>query len=188
MMKKSTKGALAAAAAGSLLLGGAGSLAFWTDAATISGDSIASGHLSLVQSTTNCDATWMLDGVAYTTQVLSPGDELTRHCSYTVEKSGDNLSADLAVSAPGFDGTGDAALEGDMTVDGDFTYDADGAGTDSTADPVVAGAVTDIADGSVVDALITVSFNDVTNENNDSNTGSDLAATLDDTTVTITQS
>ncbi len=39
-MKKSTKGALAAAAAGSLLLGGAGSLAYWTDAESITGTSI----------------------------------------------------------------------------------------------------------------------------------------------------
>ena len=184
-MKKSTKGALAAAAAGSLLLGGAGSLAFWTDAATISGSDIDSGHLSLVTDTTDCDTTWMLNGTTdpYVAQILSPGDTLTRHCSYSVSMSGDNLSADLSISAPGFDGTGDAALRSDMTVDGDFTYDDGGAGpVDAT------GTITDIADGSVVDALITVSFNDVNIENNDSNTGADLAAALDDTTVTITQS
>ena len=48
-MKKSTKGALAATTAGVLLLGGAGSLAFWSD--SIGGSTISSGHISLDDTT-----------------------------------------------------------------------------------------------------------------------------------------
>ncbi len=46
-MKKTTKGALAAVAGGSLLFGGAGSLAYWTGESTVTGDSIESGTLDL---------------------------------------------------------------------------------------------------------------------------------------------
>ncbi len=48
-MNKSTKGALAAACGGVLLLGWAGSLAYWTDGTNIDGDSFASGHLQLTE-------------------------------------------------------------------------------------------------------------------------------------------
>ena len=65
MMKKSTKGAFAAAAAGSLLLGGAGSLAYWTDASTVDGKAITSGHLQLNPITATCDDSWQLDGEAF---------------------------------------------------------------------------------------------------------------------------
>ncbi|MDI9944213.1 alternate-type signal peptide domain-containing protein [Rhodococcus sp. 1.20] len=47
-MKKQTKGAIAAAAAGALLLGGAGSLAVWSDSADVSGGGpVTSGALDL---------------------------------------------------------------------------------------------------------------------------------------------
>lgn len=186
MMKKSTKGAFAAAAAGSLLLGGAGSLAYWTDASTVDGKAITSGHLQLNPITATCDDSWQLDGEDYDAQVLVPGDELTRHCSYTVSMSGKNLSAKLDVVGPAWADGGDSALEEDLDVDADFTYDADGVGTGIAQ--AVTGPVTGLANGAVVDADLTVSFEDVAGENNASNlTGADLTATLDDTTVTITQ-
>jgi alternate signal-mediated exported protein len=189
-MKKSTKGALAAGAAGVLLLGGAGSLAYWTDAGTVTGSDITSGHLALEPITDDCDDAWQLnDTEDYVTQVLVPGDTLTKHCSYTVSMSGTNLAADLDVAGPVWADGGAAALEADLDVAADFAYDADGDGTDETAAAVPGtGTVEDIADGAVVEADLTVSFRDIDVENNASNlSGKDLSATLDDTTVTITQ-
>jgi alternate signal-mediated exported protein len=185
-MKKSTKGALAAAAAGSLLLGGAGSLAYWTDAEDITGTSISSGHLKLDPVAANCDATWKLGASAYTTQVLAPGDVLTRHCQYTVSKSGANLAARLNVSAPGFAAGSNATLTGDMAIAAAFSYDADGSGS-GTASAVAGGVVNNIADGATVDATLSVTFKTTNTENNASNTGTDLTATIDKAAVTITQ-
>lgn len=78
-MRKSTKGALAAVAAGALLLGGAGTLAYWTDEATIAGTDITTGHLTV--DATDCEAgtlVWTLEGDAFdpTTDTLIPGDTL----------------------------------------------------------------------------------------------------------------
>ena len=46
-MNKNVKGSLAAAAAAVLLLGGAGSLAFWNDSQTVAGTTINAGELKL---------------------------------------------------------------------------------------------------------------------------------------------
>ncbi len=101
-MKKSTKGALAAGAAGTLLLGGAGSLAYWTQTDNVAGSDITSGHLRLLSAAPCSD--WTLDGdvAAYdsTTQPIVPGDTLTKTCTYTVEMAGDHISATLTASAP----------------------------------------------------------------------------------------
>lgn len=53
-MKKSTKGAVAAAATAVLLLGGGTSLAYWTATGTAAGGSITAGTLTLSAAT--CDA------------------------------------------------------------------------------------------------------------------------------------
>lgn len=52
-MKKSRRGALVAAAGILLLLGGAGTLAFWTDSRPITGGPGNSGHLRIVTDATN---------------------------------------------------------------------------------------------------------------------------------------
>ena len=59
LMNKTTKGAIAAAAAGALLLGGIGSLAYWTDSDPVGGGTFTAGSLSLTPLST-CD-TWNLD-------------------------------------------------------------------------------------------------------------------------------
>lgn len=46
-MNKATKGAVAAGAAGILLLGGAGTFALWEDNASITGGTVSTGHLDL---------------------------------------------------------------------------------------------------------------------------------------------
>ena len=77
-MNKTTKGSLAAGAAAVLLLGGAGSLAYWTDAASIDGGSITSGTLTLDAGT--CAGWTYSDGAAgagKTVELFVPGDLVT---------------------------------------------------------------------------------------------------------------
>src|SRR4051794_15395746 len=99
-MKKSSKGALAVGAGVALLLGGSGTLAFWSDSKPITGGAINSGHLRLVTDATNtgCGG-WYLDSaegapVAYTVgDPIVPGDVLSRDCAYTVQATGNHLRA-----------------------------------------------------------------------------------------------
>lgn len=104
-MKKSTKGVLAASAAAVVLMGGAGSLAYWTDSVNIPGGTIETGELKLAAGATNsCTSTdWELKTGASstvplgTTNKLVPGDELTKTCNYKVVAKGKNLKATLTV-------------------------------------------------------------------------------------------
>src|SRR5205085_10847187 len=98
-MKKSTKGALATSAAAVLLLGGAGTLAFWNDSATVPGGTVQSGQLEL--GAPDCGAGWTLDdGSLFTTQLLVPGDSLTKVCTVDLLATGAHLGADLVVGTP----------------------------------------------------------------------------------------
>ncbi len=117
-MKKTTKGALAAGAAAVLLMGGVGTLAFWTDTATTTGTTISAGHLDLTDGA--CGAGWVLDGgTPYTNQVLVPGDTLTKSCSYTLDIAGAHFTtADFTVAAPS-DVTGAQALIDELNVTAD---------------------------------------------------------------------
>jgi alternate signal-mediated exported protein len=179
-MKKSTKGALAATAAGVLLLGGAGSLAYWTDDVTAPGGTITTGHLKLTAEADACGTGWTLDGgVEFTTQKLVPGDSLTQVCQYTVDAAGDHLTATFDASAPTFDDDESAAaLTDELDVDASFTVNATDAGDGTSAVAV--------KDGDVITATIAIDWpRDV--EDNDSNISSGLSATLDAVTVTATQ-
>ncbi|MCX6395246.1 MAG: alternate-type signal peptide domain-containing protein [Propionibacteriales bacterium] len=117
-MKKSTKGALAAAAAGSLLLGGASTLAFWSDNASIAGSTITAGTLDL--NLTTC-GDWQLDGVGgaggdLNGRLLVPGDSLTKTCTYTISSTGDHLAAKLDVGLPTSSGDLKSALSTNSSV------------------------------------------------------------------------
>ncbi len=94
-MNKTTKGSLAAGAAAVLLLGGAGSLAYWTDAATIDGGTINSGYLTLDNG--SCDAEWVYGPdnrrAGDTVVNFVPGDVVTKDCTFIIGAQGDNLAA-----------------------------------------------------------------------------------------------
>lgn len=100
-MNKTIKGALGASAAAVLLLGGAGSLAFWTDDASVNGGSVNSGFLTIdplivSPKTEACDAAWVhANGPKINTTVVNivPGDVITKSCTFKVTAQGDNLSA-----------------------------------------------------------------------------------------------
>ncbi len=173
-MNKSTKGALAAACGGVLLLGWAGSLAYWTDGTNIDGDSFASGHLQLTNDTCGT-AAWKLDGGAnYGSQLIVPGDTLTKTCAFTVDGAGEHIGVTLDTATPGWTGTN--ALTADLAVSAVFT-DANGA-------TIVDGATVD-ADETVT-ATVTVTF--ASGSDNDSNVAPNgLSAALADVTITATQ-
>jgi alternate signal-mediated exported protein len=96
-MKKSTKGALAAAG--------------------------AAGELTLTED--SCTA-WAFDdgettaGVAYTGQPIVPGDVLTTDCSYTLVATGEHMRATFAVVDP----TASGALAAGLTVAQSLTLNA----------------------------------------------------------------
>ena len=179
-MKKSTKGAVAAAAAGVLLLGGAGSLAFWSDSLTVGGDTISSGHLSLDDTTGAsdicADSVWTLDaaetGSAFdpTTDELVPGDVLTKECTFDVSAVGNHLGANLDVAGGEID---PASTLTPVTVDASFTVGG-----------ATATSITESNDGDEVKATLELTFPSGLAIDNSSQ---DKSLDLSSYTVTATQ-
>ncbi|MCZ4499744.1 MAG: putative secreted protein [Marmoricola sp.] len=178
-MSRATKGALAASAAGVLLLGGAGSLAYWNDSKTVTGGSISSGTLSLTQESGQVCSGWTLDAAggptAYTPGVtlVVPGDVITKSCDYTVHATGAHLAADLTMDATSI--TGSNALAAALTPNA--TYTLGGSPAASGAD------VTSANDGDVLNAAITVTFSSATT----GLTAQGMTAGLDNIVVSLTQ-
>lgn len=178
-MKKSTKGALAAGAAAVLLLGGAGSLAYWTDSEPIDGGSVSSGELAL--ETSDCDESWVYaEGNASagtTVTTIVPGDAITKECTFGITAAGDNLQATLTTpTTVTFDETPDAT-----------TLEATVGAAYEIEDAAVPATITEDNDGDTVTATITVTFpfGDETTEN--ANDTQNLLIELDEITVTLTQ-
>lgn len=153
-MRHTVKGALASAGAVAVLVGGTGTLAFWTDTVTVPGvTGITSGSMSLTDTTSGgCGSVgWVLDasespaGGAFVpaTGRLVPGDVISRTCTFVVGATGDHLRATIGVSAPGVSGT----LAPALTVGATFT---------SGGSPVT--SLTSADDGATVTARITVTF------------------------------
>lgn len=177
-MRKSTKGAVAAAAAGALLLGGAGSLAYWNSEQTIGGGSIASGTLTLTQEAGQVCSDWTLDAAGATaympgTTLVVPGDVITKTCDYTVTASGAHLAASLTMDATSI--TGDVDLAAALTPAATYTLGAS---------PVTTGqSITSADDGAVLHAVISVTFNTATS----GVTAQGMTASLADIVVGLTQ-
>jgi alternate signal-mediated exported protein len=173
-MHKSTMGALAAATAGALLLGGAGTLAYWSGSDVVPGGTFDSGYLQLTDNTC-ASASWQLDGgAAYEGQKIVPGDVLTKTCTFSVDGVGDHMSVSLDTATPDWSATN--ALTDDLQVESTFTGSISGV----LADPATVTA------SETVTALITVTFDP--DSDNTTNVPTDgLAATLDGVTITATQ-
>lgn len=116
-MKKVMKAAIAAGAAGALLLGGAGTMALWSVDTDIDAGTVTTGHLTLdatatgVWTDTSADAA-TTDFVPATDHLV-PGDTVTYAQTVTIGADGKNLKGELTV------GTLDAvpaALADDVTV------------------------------------------------------------------------
>lgn len=172
-MKKSTKGAVAAASAAVLLMGGAGSLAFWSDTQSVDGSTVTAGEMSLAKP--KCDP-WKLDthedasGAIFdpTKDKLVPGDVLTRDCTAKVTAVGNHLRATVTASAPTLSGANKDA----------FTVTATGL----TIGNVAAPEFTEDANGKDLKTTVTVTFKSASG-----NGTQKLAATLDDITLVATQ-
>ncbi|MDI9902181.1 alternate-type signal peptide domain-containing protein [Rhodococcus sp. IEGM 1409] len=110
-MKKTTKAAMAVAAAGALLLGGSGTLAKWTDSATLTSAPVQSGTLDLGPCVTTNGGGWfsqiytgsgnnpnpLVPIPDITTYRLKPGFNYTYFCDATVLASGPRLKANVTV-------------------------------------------------------------------------------------------
>ncbi|TQL47645.1 alternate signal-mediated exported protein [Homoserinimonas aerilata] len=96
-MNKFTKASIASGAAIALLLGGAGTLAYWNDSATVNAGIVTAGELSL-ESTGS--AVWKVNNQTITdpaTFRIVPGDTLVLEQPLHVIAKGDNLKADLHI-------------------------------------------------------------------------------------------
>lgn len=142
-MKTWTKGAAAGASA-LVLLGGAGSLAYWNGSGSVDGGTITAGRLTLTEFRPGA---WTLNGapVADVSVVrVVPGDTLLFTGSWTISATGDDLEASVDVT--GLEGRG--GLADDVTITDTYTVD----GTP------LAGRITDDDDGDVLAAEIVVDF------------------------------
>ena len=179
-MRTEVKAAIAGTVGVVLLLGGAGTLAYWEDAETIGGGSVKSGSLTLTQETGQSCTSWSLDSTGgsttYTpgTTLLVPGDSISRTCTYTVTASGAHLAATLGIEAPTF--TTADALSSALDVTASYTLGAAA---------VVDGADITTADsGKVLTAAITVIFDSATS----GTTAQAMTTALNDITVSLKQS
>jgi len=131
-MNKLVKGSIAGAAGIALLLGGAGTLATWNSAVTVSAPgTISAGTLDIVaKSGTITGDGWKLGSGATVASPASfkivPGDTVTYTKTFNVTATGDNLSADIALGtlaiAPANSATAaDTALAAALTKSAAFT-------------------------------------------------------------------
>ncbi|WP_193605265.1 alternate-type signal peptide domain-containing protein [Nocardioides dongkuii] len=144
-MNKTAKGALAASTAAVLLMGGAGSLAYWTDSVAGGAGTVNAGQLTIDGEA----GTWTHNGadVANPQAVTAvPGDEFVYTGSYTIGATGDDLQATLAVTK----GAASGGLADAVTVTPSFVL----AGTELTADQVIS----DADDGETLAVAIDVDF------------------------------
>jgi alternate signal-mediated exported protein len=170
-MNKTTKGALAGGAAALLLLGGAGTLAFWNATDTNDPGAIGSGRLALLDET----GEWKLNGdlVADPTVVLLvPGDEVTFDGTYVVDAAGDNLQATVSVTGAAEAGS----LAGHVATTSAFTL----AGTTLTGSEVI----TELDDGDTLGVAIDIDFPYGTTVDN---TSQDKTLDLSEIAVVLTQ-
>lgn len=117
-MKKVTKATIAAAAAGALLLGGAGTVALWQGTDTVNSGNVQTGHLKL---DTTATGQWtdisggssapIADIAAFK---IVPGDTVQFVQTVTIDAVGNNLKGALSVGA--LDAAIPAELADDVTA------------------------------------------------------------------------
>lgn len=113
-MNKFAKGSLAAGAGLVLLLGGAGTLAYWNDSAELTGGTINAGTLDL----TATEGAWTQSGSAIEDIAqwqMVPGDELTYTADLGLLAQGDNIQGTVVLDESFVEITG-----GDDQIDVSF--------------------------------------------------------------------
>ncbi|KRF11493.1 hypothetical protein ASG90_17325 [Nocardioides sp. Soil797] len=150
-MKKSTKGAVAAGAAAVLLLGGVGSLAYWSDSTEVDGGTVEAGSLTLSDMT--CESTWS-EGADADVQLIVPGDTVTKECTGNITMTGDHISADVTLDATSVETAEEAFNDAAPGTPGDevvITAELTGGGTVSTSGPISVTITVDWPYGTVAD-------------------------------------
>lgn len=189
-MKNSTKGALAASAAGVLLLGGAGSLAYWTANGSAEGGDITSGELKLTDGT--CDDDWVYApgaaGAGTDVALFVPGDKVTKQCTFTLTATGDNLAATIdAPSAVTYTAPSTATTLS-LTADTTFTI---GGAAGTPAAIADGGTVTSANNGDTITATFVVTIPKGTDQSGapvvNGNDTQSITASLDTLTVGLEQ-
>lgn len=168
-MKKQTKGAIAAAAAGALLLGGAGSLAYWSDSSTIGGNTITAGELQIA----DCVAAAGTSGWASTNPTtiaiptadlaayrIVPTEVLEYNCTTSITAIGDRLNAVIeadpaSITAGTTAATGATAGELLANIDVETTVTVDG-NVVTAASPL-----TEANNGDAVAVTVVITFDNV---------------------------
>ncbi|AMY17929.1 MULTISPECIES: alternate-type signal peptide domain-containing protein [Nocardiaceae] len=153
-MNRTTKGALAAGAAGVLLLGGAGSFALWSDSEGVQGGTITAGDLDIapvsqgVWTDVSPGSVSTAGPVDPATFRMVPGDVLEYRASYRVTADGENLRAVLTADPNSVTRTGELT-EANTPVTVTSTYN----GT-----PLAGNQITEADNGRVVDVVARVTF------------------------------
>lgn len=195
-MRASIKAALAATTGAGLLLGGAGTLSYWSDSESGGASTVTSGHLAI--SAVDCGTGWSDSNGAITLSSfrIVPGDTITQSCSVTVDVAGDNLTSKVTFVKPALDGN---TLAGELTYGATYRVNS-GATSDLATYDNAAPALVDLADGDVVTIAYTVTLpKQAGTIDNDSNSnaeftgsatglsGGELQAVLSALTVTLSQ-
>lgn len=159
-MNKATKGAIAAGAAGILLLGGAGTFALWEDTDSIDPASISTGVLTLGLGTGSWyDATAGSPGdiANIATFNIVPGDTITYTTTATITAQGDNLDGEFKIEKTAFQTAAETAAPY-LNV----TVSSNAASVPGLAVNGTTGTITFAAAGTYnVDVVITVVFENV---------------------------
>ncbi len=143
-MNKLLKGAIAGAAGVALLLGGAGTFAYWNSSASIGGGTIVSGNLAVASNA--AAGVWKSNGnvVNLATHKIVPGDSLTYTKTMDITATGDNLVATLGLDAasvtPSTTAAADVALAAYVTKSAVLTASGTGISGTGPTYTVTAGA------------------------------------------------
>ncbi len=182
-MNRKAKAALAAGAAAVLLLGGAGTFAFWQDQTESGGGTITSGTLALSECTPTSGSGWrdVTGGRSVAVDLpdfrIVPGDTREYSCTSTVTASGTNLSATLAAdTSEMFSELSDPALQAQL-IDTSLTA------TTSSGAVLPDAQVTDQNDGETLTIAARLTFDPETS----GTIAQGTSVTLNNVLITLTQ-
>jgi alternate signal-mediated exported protein len=188
-MNKLAKGAIAGAAGVVLLLGGAGTFAFWNSTANVAGGSIVAGNLLVAN--TGAAGVWTDQNdvvITIATYRIVPGDTLTYTDDLTVTAVGDNLVATLdlaggAITPTTAGNAADVALAGYLADSATLTATGTGISGASPTYTIVAGTA-GVSQVVTVSVELDFPFGAVAGVENDAKLGS---VNLSNMAVTLTQ-
>jgi alternate signal-mediated exported protein len=184
-MRKTTKGALAIGAGVALLLGGAGTLANWSDSKNLGANTTISSGTLTIASKTQGSWGWASGTGTFVpgTSKLVPGDSIKITDVFTVTALGDHLTATAAYVSPTLSGALAASLQ-ISTALGSVTNKAGNGTVTPTGTTSVSVTSTDSA-ATTFDLPVTVT---ITLPSTVSNlTAQTVSAAIADGSVTLTQ-